>query len=279
MAVSDKLKALVDQMPNPDGQGMFTENIDKDKIEKAIAAIHAGGRDNIVGLVEMLGEPGSDEDAKPHYALHCVLNHTLVVKDEKARKEFCDVLAAELSGEHSDYIKGFLCQTLQCAGRREAVPALGKLLPNEALCDPAAMALVAIKDGSADELRKALPKAQGRCRLTIIHSLTALEDAGSANVFKEALNDGDREVRIAAGAGLAKLADAGSAAQLLKAADEAQGWERIQGTKHCLVLAEKLTAAGKKGDAEKIYQHLRDTRKDPSEQYIHEAAEKALSAG
>jgi len=189
------------------------------------------------------------------------------------------VLAAELSGEHSDYIKGFLCQTLQCAGRGEAVPALGKLLTNEALCDPAAMALVAIKHGSADELRKALPEAKGRCRLTIVHSLAALEDTGSAQIFQGALHDEDCEVRIAAGAGLAKLGDADAAGHLLKAADDAQGWERIQGTKHCMVLAEKLAAADRKADAEMIYKHLRDNRKDPSEQYIRDAAEKALSAG
>ena len=276
MAVSDKLKALVDQMPDPDARGMFTENIDKEKIENAIAAIHEGGRDNILGLVEMLGEPGSDEDAKPHYALHCVLNHTLVVKDQQARKEFCDVLAAELSGEHSDCIKGYLCQTLQWAGRREAVDALGGLLLNEALCDPAAMALVAIRDGAADVLRKALPKAEGKCRLAIVDALAALADAGSAAVFKDALNDPDREVRIAAAAGLAKIGDPGAVDLLMKTADAEPGWERIQATKNCLVLAENLTAAGKTHDAKKIYTYLRDTRKDESEKYIRDAAERGL---
>ena len=276
MAVSDKLKALVDQMPDPDAGGMFTENIDKEKIENAIAAIHEGGRDNILGLVEMLGEPGSDEDAKPHYALHCVLNHTLVVKDQQARKEFCDVLAAELSGEHSDCIKGYLCQTLQWAGRREAVDALGGLLLNEALCDPAAMALVAIRDGAADVLRKALPKAEGKCRLAIVDALAALADAGSAAVFKDALNDPDREVRIAAAAGLAKIGDPGAVDLLMKTADAEPGWERIQATKNCLVLAENLTAAGKTHDAKKIYTYLRDTRKDESEKYIRDAAERGL---
>ena len=96
MAVSEQLKTLVEQMPDPDGRGMYTENIDKEKIEKAIDAICKGGRANVQGLVEMLGEPGTDEDVKPHYALHCVLNHALVVKDERTRKEFCDVLAGEL---------------------------------------------------------------------------------------------------------------------------------------------------------------------------------------
>jgi hypothetical protein len=257
---------------------MFTENIDKEKIEKAIDAVYKGGKSNVQGLVEMLGKPGSSEDVKPHYALHCLANYTLVVKDEKARKDLCDVLAGELSGNHSDYIKSFLCQTLQWAGRRESVSALGKLLTNEALCDPAAMALAAIQDGAAEELRKALPQAQGKCRLAIVDALAALDDSGSASAFKEALKDEDREVRIAAGAGLAKLGDAGSADLLMKAADVEPGWERIQATKNCMVLAENLMAAGKKSDAQKIYMHLRDSRKDASEKYIRDAAEKALKA-
>ena len=277
MAVSDQLKALVDQMPNPDGRGMYTENIDKEKIEKAIAAIYKGGRANVQGLVEMLGEPGTEEDVKPHYALHCVLNHTLIVKDDKARKEFCDVLAAELSGNHSDYVKSFLCQTLQWAGRREAVPALGKLLTNEALCDPAAMALVAIKDGAADELRKAVPNVEGKCRLAVIDALAALADPKSGSPLKDALDDEDREVRIAAGAGLAKIGDSSSADLLIKAANVEPGWERIQATKNCMVLAEKLAAAGKQSESQKIYKYLRDTRKDASEKYIRDAAHAALA--
>lgn len=278
MAVSEQLKALVAQMPDPDGRGMFCENIDKEKIETALAAIARGGRDNVRGLIEMLGEPGSEQDAKPHYALHNVANHTLITKNEQARRELCEVLAAELSGQHSNYVKAFLCQTLQRAGRGEAAAALGKLLTDEELCDPAAMALVAIKAGAAEQLRGALPKATGRCRLVIVHSLAALADAGAAEAFQQALQDSNREVRIAAGAGLAKLGDAKAAEALLKAADVAPGWERIQATKHCLMLAEKLTAAGKKDAAARIYQRLRATRTDKSEKYIRDAAEKALAA-
>ena len=277
MAVSDQLKTLVEQMPDPDGRGMYTENIDKEKIEKAVNAIYEGGPANVKGLIEMLGEPGSDEDVKPHYALHCVINHTLIVEDEKAQKEFCDVLAKELSGNHSNYIKSFLCQELQWAGDRAAVPALGKLLMDEELCDPAAMALVAIQDGAADELRKAAGQAKGRCRLAVVDALAALADAQSATVFKDALDDDDREVRIAAGAGLSKLGDAGSVDLLTKAADVEPGWERIQAAKNCLVLAEKLAASGKKSDAQKIYKYLIDSRKDVTEKYIRDAAEEAMS--
>jgi HEAT repeat protein len=256
---------------------MYTENIDKEKIEKAIATIHAGGRDNVQGLIDMLGEPGSDQDVKPHYALHNLANHTVIAKDENGRRALCEVLAEALSGNYSPYIKGFLCQTLQGFGRRESVAALGKVLTDEELCDPAAMALVAIKDGAAEPLRAALPRAAGRCRLTILHSLAVLADAGAADAFKQALQDDDREVRLAAGAGLARLGDAGAIELLLKAADTDPGWERIQAAKHCLVLAEKLSAAGKQADARRIYQHLRDTRRDASEAYLREAAEKALA--
>ena len=246
MAVSEKLKALVDQMPDPDRRGMFTENVDKEKIEKAVAAIHQGGRESILGLVEMLGEPGSDENVKPHYALHCVVNRSLVVKDERARKEVSETLASQLDSDLSTYNRAFLCQLLQWAGRSEAAPALGKLLLDEGLVEAASTALVAIRDGAAEQFRAALPKAQGKCRLNIVQGLGAVKDTGSIKDLQTALTDPDCEVRLAAGWGLSRMGDAGSVDALIKAADVKPGWERIQATKHCLVLAERLLADGRK---------------------------------
>ena len=278
MAVSDKLKALVDQMPDPDGQGMYTENIDKDKIDKAIALIHEGGRGNIEGLVEMLGEPGSDENVKPHYALHCLANHVLVIKDENARRQLAETLAAKLDSDLSVYNKAFLCQELQWAGRSEAAAALGKLLLDEQLVEPASTALVAIRDGAAGQFREALPKAKGKCRLSIVQGLGAVGDRSSIDALRQALDDPDREVRIAAGWGLSRMGDAASVDALIQAADVEPGWERIQAAKHCMVLAEKLTADGKKDLAARLYKHLGDTRTDPAEKYVRDAAEHALGA-
>lgn len=278
MAVSEQLKALVEQLPNPDGRGMYCTDIDKEKIEKTIAEIAKGGKENILGVIELLGEPGTDQDVKPHYALHCLGNYFLAAKDENARRQFAEALASQLAGERSKYIRGYLCQELQWAGHKEAVPALAGLLADAELVDQAAMALVAIKDGAAEALRAALPQAQGRCRLVIVHSLAALADAQSLDALQQVLSDPDREVRLAAGAGLAKVGAAGAVDLLLKAADVEPGWERVQSTKHCLVLAEKLAAAGKKADAARIYRRLRDTRTDASEKHIHEVAEKALAS-
>lgn len=279
MAASAELKALVDQMPDPDDRDMFTQNIDKEVIETAIAAIYDGGRDHMVGLIEMLGEPGSEQDVKPRYALRCLANHILAVKDEAAQRALSDALAQALTTQPSNHIKRFLCQELQWAGGEEASSALGKLLLDEELVEAATMALVAIGNGAAEQFRAALPKARGKCRLNVIQGLGSVEDRDSTEDLRRALGDPDREVRLAAGWGLARMGDADSVDPLIEEADDRTGWERIQATKHCLVLAEKLAAAGNQGRAERIYVHLRDTRTDPAEQYIREAAERALKTG
>ena len=113
--------------------------------------------------------------------------------------------------------------------------------------------------------------------MNIVQGLGAVSDTESIAALKKLLTDEDREVRLAAGWGLARMGDAGSAEALMKAAEVPEGWERIQATKHCLVLAEKLTAAGKKAEADKIYKYLSDSRKEPHEKYIHDLAEKALA--
>lgn len=267
-------------MPDPDHRGMYTKDIDKEKIEKAVAAIAAGGRENVEGLIDMLGEPGAADNVKPHYALHCVLNYTKIANKPAEQREFCDALAGRLGGDLSDYNKAYLCQELMWFGDKSAVPALAALLTNEALCDPAGMALVAIGEGAAEALREALPKAQGGRRRTIVHSLAALAEPGdkaSAAVFVAALADDDRETRIAAGAGLANIADPAHTGALLGAADAANGWERIKQNAHCLKLAENFAAAKDKASSEKVYKHLRDTRTDTEEKHIRDAAAAALA--
>jgi len=280
MAVTEQLQQLVDQMPDPDGRGMYTENIDKEKIDKAVAAIATGGKQNLLGLIEMLGEPGGAENAKPHYALHCVVNHALIAGDERLRKEFCDAMGSQLENKDlHPYNRAYLCQELQWAGRDEACQALGKVLLDKDVTDAAATALAAIGgERAASQLRTAAAKATGKARLNLIDALAALAEPQSAATFQDALTDEDREVRIAAAVGLASLGQADAVEPLFKAADSAQGWERTQATKACLVLAEKLAAAGKKSDAERIYQRLKETRTGDSEQHIREAAQRGLAA-
>ncbi len=279
MAASEDLKKLVNQMPDPDRRGMFCTDIDKAKIEQAIAAIHQGGKDNVLGLIDLLAGPGEPGDVKPHYALHCLGNHLLQTKDEAARREFGQTLASQIGGGRPKAIQAYLSQELQSFGRGDPTAARGQVLCDEELSAPAAMALVAIREGAAPPLRAALPQAKGRCKLNIVQALGQIGDRESIPALRAPLlADEDREVRLAAGWGLARMGDAGSVDRLIRAADVGSGWERVQATKNCLVLAEKLAAAGKKGPAAEIYAHLRDTRSDPQEKYVRDAAQKGLAA-
>jgi len=276
MAPSAELKALVDQMPDPDGRGMYT-NISKEQVEKAVEEIHKGGRDNVIGLIDMLVPPGKGDDVKPHYALHVLAVHVCKLEDEKARPEFARTVASQVGGKRPKGVQKYLLRQLQVAGGKEVVGTLGKALLDVDLCEPAAQALAAIGEGAAEQLCAALPKAKGTCRLTVVQNLGVVRGEKAVDGLTRAVGDQDREVRIAAAWALANIGGAGSADVVLKAADAHEGWERIQHTKACLLLAEKLLAAGKGREAARIYTHLRDTRTDPAERYVRDAAEKALA--
>jgi len=315
MPASDQLKALVDRMPATDAHGMFTDvyeaqrpreqkkdpkepanpekekqdretaqrimreqGMDKERIDAAIAEIQKMGRDGVLGLIDLLVPPGQGDDVKPHYALHALALAVCKIEDKEPRQVFSDAVASQLGGARPKPVQAYLCQELGVAGGKEVAPALGKLLTDEELCDWAIRSLVAIGDGAAEQLRAALPNASGKCRLAIIQNLGVVKDEKSVDALKAAVADPDRETRLAALWGLANIGDPGSADLLLKAADGEPGWERIQATKACLMLAEKLLAADRKDDAAKIYTHLRDTRTDRSERYVRDAAEKALTA-
>jgi len=250
----------------------------RDRIEGAIRDILKGGRDSIIGVIDMLVEPGKGDDVKAHYALHCMALHVCKLESNRPRRRFSRTLASQLGGDRPKEVQKYLIRELQVAGGREAVETLGKLLVDEDLYEPAAQALVAIGDGAAEQLREALPRAKGKCRLTILQNLGVVRDANSVGVLGKAVSDEDKEVRIAAAWALANIGDAGSTNLLLKTADKAEGWERTEATKACLLLAEKLLAAGKKNEAVGIYKHLRDTRTDPAERYVCDAAKIGLAA-
>ena len=274
---SSALARLVGKLPDPDEQGMLS-NIDKEAVDSSIAEIHKGGRDSIIGLVDMLVEPGKGDDVKPRYALHCLALYVCKLRDENYRRAFADTLASQLSGERPKAVQGYIVRQLQVAGGREAAPALGKLLCDEELCEYAAQALAAIGEGAAEQLRNALPKATGKCRLTIVQNLGVVRDTKSVGALKQTIGDPDRDIHLAAAWALANIGDAGSIDILLKAADAQDAYERIKATQACLVLAEKLLTAGKKTEAVKVYTHLRDTRTDVTEKYVRDAATRGLAA-
>jgi len=273
-----QLKALVAQLPTPDRQGKLL-TIDKGSVENIAKRIHAGGSEFVIGLIDMLVEPGKGDDVKPRYALHVLAVHVCRLRDDKARAEFARTVAGRIAG-HPKTIQRYLIRQLQVAGGPEVGPALAAYLLDGFLCEYAAQALVSIgpADEAAGRFRAALGKARGGCRRTVIQALAMLADPADREVLLKALTDPDRDVRISAGRGVANFARADVVGPLLQAADRHAGWERIKHTKACLLLAENLRAAGAAAAARRMYTHLRDTRTKASEAYIRQNAAKALAA-
>jgi len=280
MPASPELKALVDQIPDPHKNGTYV-NLDKQKIEqieKVVQQLQKGGRDSVLGLIDMLVEPGKGDDIKAHFALHRLAVRVTGLGDDKARAEFALAVASQVGSARPKAVRKYLIEQLQVAGGKEVVEALGKALLDPALCDTAARALAAIRDGAADQLLAALPKVRGRSRLSVVKKLAVLRAEKAADLFKQALSDRDPDIRIAAAWGVARIADASATDALLKAAQAHQGWERINETDACLALADNLVAAGKKREGAAIYAHLHKTRTDPSERHTREAAQRGLRA-
>jgi len=276
MPASDELKALVGQLPDPDQRGMLS-NINKEKVESIIAEIHKGGAQNILGLIDMLVEPGKGDDVKPHYALHVLAVHVCKLQDEKARAEFAKTVASQVSKKPKGVAK-YLIEQLQVAGGPEVVQVLGRALLDPDLCDYACRALEAIEEGATDQLLAALPAVKAKSRLHVVNSLGALAEQKAAPALRDCLGDDDPEVRASAAWGLARIGDEAAAGPILALADSKQGWERIRETEASLLLAENLAKADKKDKARTIYEHLKKTRTDPSEAYVRQSAERALAA-
>ena len=259
-------------MPDPAQNGTYV-GMDEAKIaqiESVVAALREGGRESVLGLVDLL------DDRKAHYALH-VLAVRMCGADDKARAEFALAVASQVHSEGPKAIRKYLIEQLQVAGGREVVGTLGKVLLDAELCDAAARALAAIRHGAAEELLAALPKVTGPSRLSVIKKLAVLRAEAASGVFVDALSDEDPNIRIAGAWGIARIGAASAADALMKCADAHEGWERINETDACMALAEALVAAGKPKEADAILSRLATTRTGPAEAHVRAAARRGLA--
>jgi HEAT repeat protein len=276
---TSRVAELVAQMPRPNPQSGILSDVDDEAVRKAVAELLRGGKATVVALVDTLVEPGEGKsDSQARHALHAMVMRAGQAGDEQ-RRGLAEALASTLARETRPAgARAFVVRQLQLCGGPDAARALGPFLLDEKVYADAAMALETIRDGAAEQFRAALPKATGKPRMAVIHGLGTLRDAASAEAIRKFAADPDRDTKLMAWWALANIGDAGSADVLSKAADDAPaGYERVQATKACLVLAERLSEAGRKEEASKLYRHLRDTRTDPSERYVREAAERGLA--
>ena len=240
----------------------------------ALDGLRAMGQEGVTGLVDLLKPDAEGGDV---HVRHCLHGQAMRAGGwpEKDRQAFTKALAGTLKGDRPKQAKAFVIRQLQVAGGTEVAVALGEWLLDDELWEDAAQALLAIGD-TAEQFLKALPNAKGKQLLTIVQALGVMKVNNAAERIRELVTADDASLRQVAARALADMADAGAVEPLLKAADTAKGFDRTKQTGACLQLAENLLALGRKKEATRIYQHLRDTRKDPAEAYIREAAEHAL---
>jgi HEAT repeat protein len=280
MSAAAEIKSLVSRLPDPDKNGTYA-NLDQAKvaqIEQAGAQLEQGGREAVLELIGLLAAPGQVDDFKARFALHVLAVRVTQPGHERARAEFAQAVASRLGGDRPKAVQAYLIEQLQLTGSRAVVETLGKALLDPELCDQAARALAAIRDGAAEALLRAWPQVSGPSRRSILAKLGMLRAKSAAAAFRQGLADADPEIRVAAAWGLARIADAAAGPSLLKCADAATGWERINTTDACMALAEGLAAAGQKDAAAAIYQHLAKSRTADAERHIRAAAEKGLAA-
>ena len=281
MAASEQLKALVDQMPDPDGRGMYCTDIDKEKIEKAIAEIHKGGRENILGMIDMLVR--ARQRQRRQAPLRPALPGQLRAADQGREGPAASSprrWPSQLGGDRSKYMQGYLCQELQWAGGKRGRARLGQAADGRGAGRSGG-------DGPGGDqgrvrprqLRAALPQGPGQVQADDRPRPGGAGRRGSRPTpCKRRSTDPDREVRLAAGCGPGASWATPSAVDLL-----------VEGGRRRARLGadpghQALPGAGREagGGGRKAEQRGRSTptcatRSDPSERYIRDAAEKALA--
>ena len=270
LAQGPDLAALVQRIPDADPDGKHT-GPSPEEAQMIYDAVLKGGKDSIVQLVGMLAPPGEGEDYKARYVLHGLAIHVGRPGAEAQRRMLGDALISTLGGGAPTDVKRFVIQELQFLGESRAVEPIGAFLLDEALCDDAAMALVAMKKGAAPVLARALPDAPDRCRLAIIQALGEVRDSQSVPALIRALDEGPNDHRLAAAVALSKIGDPRAVEPMLRAAAAAGGHPRIEVCNACFTLAENLMRAGAETQAAQVYRGVwkaLPAQADPQLRYV-----------
>ena len=219
--------------------------------------ILAGGRDSVLGLVDLLAEPDKGPNFRPRYVLHCLAHYVCGPGRDKQRVLLAEALGSALGGARPTAVQAFVAEQLQVAGRKESAAPLGRILLAGELCESAAQALSAIGGAeAAAALRQALGRAKGATRRTIFRGLGEVRDAKSVGALVEALGDADREVRLTAAYALAAIGSPAASDPMLKAAGTESIYEHGQITAACLLLGRRLVAEGRPAEALRLYKRL-----------------------
>jgi HEAT repeat protein len=180
-----------------------------------------------------------------------------VLDDQAARNELERKLATALKSGSSVVAREYICSKLAWIGSGFCVPALAAWLNSPELATAARSALEAIPDRQATKaLRDSLVKVEGLQKVGVIHSLGARRDADSVGALVAPLKNSNGEIAGAAAAALGDIGSAKAAKALREFLPRSPEALRLKASDAILTCAERLLAAGKRADAEKLYRLL-----------------------
>ncbi|MBE3070967.1 MAG: DUF1080 domain-containing protein, partial [Planctomycetes bacterium] len=247
-----------------------------DKIEAGrqvaaeIAKLGPGAIGEIAGLIV---PQGKGDDVRARFALAGLAFDASRPGAEAERASVAAALAKALDAAAEPEVKTFIAGLLQLCGKDESVPALAKLLPDAALCEPAAQALTTIATPAAGAaLAAALPQAKGKAVDTLVRACGALRVKAAVKTILPLATADDPLVRRMALYALANIGDASAAGVLAKAASVESKVERAHATALYLLLARRMAEAGQKDACAKICRDLISGRTDPRENHVVAAA-------
>lgn len=197
-----------------------------------------------------------------------------LLDDKAAQKELEQRLATALQHGGSAVAREYICAKLTMIGSEVCVPALAAQLNAPQFANAARNALEAIPGAQATKaLRDNLAKTEGAQKIGVINSLGARRDADSVRALTALLKHDDAGVAGAAAAALGDIATTNAAKALREFQPKAPETLRLKVADAILTCAERLLDAGKRADAQTLYQLLATTSQP---KHIQRAAARGL---
>lgn len=160
-------------------------------------------------------------------------------------------LAALIAGNSTREAKTEACKFLCVIGGEASLPALAKLLEDEALSEIACLALSHYPPAADGALREAMSRARGRAALAIAGLLGDRRDAGAIDALAARAKDGDPALTDAVAMALGKIGtpEAAAALKAIRAGQQPPRLATLMGSLRC---AEALAEGGKSGEADAL---------------------------
>ena len=235
------------------------------------SSILAIGEPAVAEICRRLGPQGTEANARAEDALQCLATYVMRPGGEGDRQMFVSALAQALASPRPAREASFLLARLEVAGRAESMVTLSRFLADPSLCEPAAQAMVAIREGAEPPLRAALSGAGRDNRITILKALGELRSNGSVEALSREAASEDAGIRRTALAALANIGDPASEKILASTLNAASEGERDGATWNMLLYARRRAEAGDGASATRIARGVAGTRQSPSDGYVRVA--------